>query len=303
MNETNSEPLDRLLREWADRHAADEETLERLRGEICRTLAGGEPAAAESPRQSPRQSPAPLAAPRQTWHHPIIWFSLGAAAALLLAVSISMYFRLNTSGPDVAVPNATGPDVPAPKIPPPNTPKPPRPNSPHDNPALLAEITPEQIAHEKKLFAELERMFGERLQWVAESNGSIELGIDPDAGAAEPARTAEPLTVRFTVVRRQPGEQRWQVVWTVNLVTRNEQVVRYRPENGDSPSLSVWTFALPDGKIACDAELSFNGDTGLRLNTSDLQSPGEVAEVASAADDGAEYRVFQTIQLLSDEVI
>lgn len=274
MNEPKSEQLDQLLRDWAAQHAADARTLDRLHGSICQALEHGGPAAGETP-SAPEST---VAASRQTWPHRTVWFSLGAAVALLLVISLSVFF--SPGAPEVARPD------------PPNS----------EDETLLAEITSEQLAHEKQLFAELERIFGGQLQWVAESDGSIELGIDPDA-AAEPGTDAKPVTMRFTVAKRRPHEHEWQVVWAVNLVARNEQVVQYRPDNADSPSLSVWTFALPDGKIACDATLSFDGDAGLHLTTSDLQSPGEVAESASTQEDGVEYRVFQAIQLLSGEVI
>jgi hypothetical protein len=267
MNETNGDPLERLLRGWADRHAADSGSLDRIQGAIGQAMEGD---AQSQLREST------FAAPGR-WQSRALWFAIGAVAALLLAmVSIRLW---SPQRPEVGG---------------------------HDPPprsgGVQAAITPDQVARDTKLFAELDRMFGRQLRWVAESDGSMELGIEPDAAAAPPANS-KPVTIRFTVVKRVPGDRDWSVVWTVNLVARNEQLVQLQPAQADSPSLMVWAYPLPDGKIACDTEWSLGGSGRLQGKASELQSAGDVRELASAADGGVEYRVYQAVQLLDHEVI
>jgi hypothetical protein len=128
------------------------------------------------------------------------------------------------------------------------------------------------------------------------------MGIEPDATAA-PSRDSPPVTLRLTVVRREPGEVNWSVMWRVSVLARSEQLVKLPRTTVDSPSLSLWTYLLPDGKIACDADLSWGGEEGFHVTATELQTAGDVREVAAEEEEGVEYRVFQTVQLLDDEVI
>ena len=270
MNETNGDPLELLLRGWADRHAADSGSLDRIQGAIGQAM---ERDAQSQVREST------FAAPGR-WQSRALWPSIGVVAALLLAmVSIMLWSPRSPQRPEIGV---------------------------HDPPqrsgGVQAAITSDQVARDTKLFAELDRMFGRQLRWVAESDGKLELGIEPDAAAAPPANS-KPVTIRFTVVKRGRGDRDWSVVWRVNLVTRNEQLVQLQPAQADSPSLMVWAYPLPDGQIACDTEWSLGGSDRLHGKASELQSAGDVRELTSAAEGGVEYRVYQAVQLLDHEVI
>lgn len=271
-NGPNGDQLDKLLRGWADRHATDPQSLDRIHGAIRQAMDNdGGPSLTESTiAAAPRRRP-----------HRALWLSIAAVAAMLLVILSSTSLPLfSPKRTQIALPNP-----------------------PEDNGDVQAAITPEQLAHETKLFAELDRMFGRQLRWIAESDGSIEMGIEPDATTATQPANSNPVTIRFTVAKRGQGERDWSVIWTVNLVARNEQLVQLQPAKANSPSLLVWAFTLPDGKIACDAELSFGGSDGLHVSASELQSAGDVREVASAEEGGVEYRVYQAVQLLDDEVI
>jgi hypothetical protein len=267
MNETNRDPLNLLLRDWAARHAADSGSLDRIQAAIRQSMAqddtlhlGGASRAALG-----------------RWQSRAMWPLIGVVAALLLAtVSVTFWSRKRPEIARHAPPQSSG-DV-------------------------RAGITPEQLVRDTKLFAELDRVFGRQLRWVAEFDGKLELGIEPDATAALPANS-QPVTIRFMVVKRGQSDRDWSVVWTVNLVARNEQLVQLQPADADSPSLMVWTYTLADGKIACDAELSLGGSRAWRMKASELQSAGDVKELASAAEGGVEYRVYQAVQLLDHEVI
>ena len=267
MNETNRDPLDRLLRGWAARHAADSGSLERIQGAIGQALEQDDPL---------QVGGTTLAAPGR-WQSGVLWPSLGVVAALLLALVSAMFW--SPQRPEIA-----------------------RLDLPSSSGDVQAGITPEQLVRETKLFAELDRVFGRQLRWVAEWDGKVELGIEPDATAAVQANS-KPVTIRFTVVKRGQSDRDWSVAWTVNLVVRNEQLVQLQPAEADSPSLMVWIYTLADGKIACDADLSLGGSEGLHVKASELQSAGDVRELASTAEGGVEYRVYQAVQLLDPEVI
>lgn len=267
MNETNRDPLDRLLRDWASRHEADSGSLDRIQAAISQSL-----------EQDDTWRPgAPSLAVPGRWQSRAIWPLIGVVAALLLAMVSVMFWSPKPPAIARHAPSESGGDV-------------------------QAGITAEQIVHDTKLFAELDRVFGKQLRWVAESDGILELGIEPNASAALPANS-QPVTIRFMVVKRGPGDRDWSVVWTVNLVARNEQLVQLQSAVTDAPRLMVWTYALDDGKVACDAELSLGGSQAWRMKASELQSAGDVKELASPSEGGVEYRVYQAVQLLDQEVI
>jgi hypothetical protein len=166
-----------------------------------------------------------------------------------------------------------------------------------------AAITTEQMARQAKVFAELERLFGSQLSWIAETDGTIEIGVEPIATSVARGVESTPIAIRITVMRKTVHEREWTAIWTVDLVSRSERLVQLRPDSGDSPSLFVWAYLLPDGKIACDSELSLGGTDGLHAMASELLAAGAVTEIAVPQRNDVEYRIFKTVALSHDEVI
>lgn len=269
-NGSGGEQLDQALRDWADRRASSEHSLTELRGSILSALDDdAETAVVERA----------TVVGKSGWQTRVTWFSLGVAAALLLAFSSFWIFSNN----DQQIVKPDPPD--------------------QIDSKLLAGITPEQLAQKTQLFTKLEGMFGSQLDWVAESNGTIEIGVEPDASAAH-ADNSVPVAIRITVVRKQPNEKTWNPVWTVDVVSRSERLVQFKSKNANAPSLVVWTYTLPDGMIACDTELiSVDGIEGLHATVSELQAAGATKQVAAPTSGGTEYQVFQSVVPLNDEVI
>lgn len=172
-------------------------------------------------------------------------------------------------------------------------------------PSLMAslQLAPREIAARSELYGELNRLFGSQLNWMAEAENSVELGLQPSAATTSSADpTSKLMLVRMSVVRLNPSDKVWYSVWSVDFVARCEQVVRCQPTT-DGPILNAWLFVLPDAKVACDAELQMNDDGGWQISTSTLQAVGELQLVTSIQHRNVEYRVFQTIQTIEiDEV-
>ncbi len=172
-------------------------------------------------------------------------------------------------------------------------------------PSMMAslQLVPREIAARSELYCELKRLFGSQLNWMAEAKNSVELGLQSSAVATFSAESGSKLMlVRMTVVRLNPPDNVWYEEWSVDFVARCEQVVRCQPIT-DGPILNAWLFALPDAKVACDAELEMNNGGGWKISTSTLQAVGELQQVTSVQHDNVEYRVFQTVQTLEiDEV-
>lgn len=268
MSQSHKDKLDTLLRSFAERQQADEQSLDRTRRQI---LAAASEYAGDS-------APLRTSSPTRWWRSRAIWFTVGVAATLLVAFAGSV-FLVDDGDPIVAEPD---PDT--------------------VDPHAMAGISADQLARQSQLFEELDRLFGRQLNWFAESNGAIEVGVEPEPSAVSDADDSKLLSIRVTIVRRRRGQSNWDSVWSANLVSRSQRVVQFKPE-ADAPNLVVWAYVLPDGEIACDTELSTNHDGGLHTSTLELQSAGDVAEMASSEVGDVEYRVFQSVTFLNGGVI
>ena len=172
-------------------------------------------------------------------------------------------------------------------------------------PPQYAWLQESQLGEKAALLREMQPMFENRLQWIAETDGRVVLQVQQDSGggAAAPSDAAD-VVVRVVVVRRGPQSTRWTPVWAVDVVARQEQVVRLTPANADLPpgtEFSLWVFAVDDDVIAVDSRLSL-AEHSLRAEFSDVQRPGVPATVYEVQTDGQQYRVFQTIAVLDREV-
>ena len=276
-NGSGGKKLDQALQGWADRSVADEESLTQLRGSILSELED------DSEQDIVEQTIVERATVANTnnWQTRVTWFALGVAAAALL-LAFSSIWMFSQDDQQIVIPH------------------PPE----QDNLEMFAAITPEQLAQKTKLFTEMERIFGGQLDWVAESNGTIEIGVESNVTRTVSNENSVPIAIRITVVRKKPNEQDWTPAWTVDLVSRSERLVQFTSNNADAPELVVWTYTLPDGMIACDTELiSVDGVDGLDAASSALQAAGVTKQVAAPESDGTEYQVFQSVVPLNNEVI
>ena len=210
-------------------------------------------------------------------HNPTAWFAMGAVAAMLVAALLLPVLRdrHDTLAPD-------------------------------DLPPQYAWLNESQLSEKAALLREMEPMFENRLQWVAETEGRVVMLVRQEGQAnAEVPKTAG-VAIRVVVVRQEPNSKEWMPVWAVDVVTRQEQVVHLTPTNADLPpgtELSLWAYGVDDDVIAVDSRLSL-AQPALQVEFNDVQRPGVPATMrpTGVPSDGRQYRVFQTISLLDSEV-
>ncbi len=258
--------LDNLLQAWARQRAADASTLHRLRTQI---LAEAERHTCGSGRGREARQPLRLS---PTW--------LVAAASLLVALGLGYAgFRLGSQDPPDSIAPATDTAVPA-----------------------FAQLDPPAMHTAATLLAELERIFDQRLQWVAETSGQVRLGI------AEPGSHVggQPtVLVRITVVQRDPARATFQLLWSAQVVGGDQQLVRLGNGPGgaaDEPRWQVWAYALPDGRIMVDSELRLPGPVRLHVACGGVQDSGVPTKVYAGRQGDGEFEVYQTVAILKDKV-
>jgi len=271
MNENEQPPdleLDQLLKQWAERRQ-QEKSLDQMHGQIMSAWHEEE---AQRPSSADVHRVLRLSS-RYTIRERAVWFAIGVVAALIVAVGVS-FISDGDSG-----------SVPAPSM------------------REIVELRAGQLTEKARLLREMERMFENRLEWIAETDGRVLLEIqqeDLSGGAHESSGVA----VRVVVVQRNADQPQWTPVWAVDLVAREERVIRLTPETGALPEgaeLSLWTYAADEQMIAVDSNLSL-GNIPVESTSSGLQQSGIPAVIHKTDRDGVQYQVYQTVAMLDNEV-
>ncbi len=260
--------LGKLLNQWADQ-ASDSRRLGDLRDRIVCSLAETEPLRVVDAYTTPeRGTTQPAARSLAT--------GVVVACAAMLLVSLA-FIRVSEQARDDSGPT---------------------PLSPPD----YAWLRDDQLQEKTALFSAMEEMFDGQLAWVAESRDGLELGLGRSSpGLAVRSKEGVRLAVRVVVERRRSGTERWQLVWAVDVLSQDEEVVSTTPGE-DGYELRLWTYRLPDGQIAIDSEIKLAGNDSLHALSSGLQQDRKPVRVADVLDRETEYRVFQTVAVLNGEV-
>lgn len=280
MNRRKEENLDRLLRDWATGEQPDQSHLEMLHERIAQAADQLEGAGAET-SGIPDDALAPGGARKATlpgaWPTRLGWFALGAAAAILAAVFL--LWGLGTRPPvDTPGPRAaSGPPAPP-----------------------EARLSGRELAAQATVFAAMREVFADQLAWMAEADGKVILGIEPEAQA--PPAGSDAITIRLVVMARRSGEADWRPRWSVDCIVHDEQLVELPPQDGPENRLAVWTHLLPDGMIAVDTSLGIETSQPGPSSYSGVQRPEVPQQILTLKTDGTEYQVFQTVAVLPKEV-
>ena len=192
----------------------------------------------------------------------LAWFSMGATVALAVAL---VFVRLPT---------------------------------PANNPAAPKIVQSSESVH--SLFKEVNRLFAGNLRWVAQSDGAMELGIDPDKD--ESARDCEPFAVHIAVVSRAVNDGPWKTIWESDILTRSEQAIDITPNRKRDDRVALWIFPVADGRFAVDSRLSLDAPFHIYSDTSDVVEDGKPTRIAMMTIGAREYRVYQTVVRLKANV-
>jgi hypothetical protein len=170
--------------------------------------------------------------------------------------------------------------------------------SPNSAPASsFAFISREQAKAGNRLFREMERLFPNNLRWISESNGDVGMGVESVQGGI--LQDSPEIFVRLTVVARKEGEKSWKPIWKTDVLLRGEELVEVVPNREKDNRLALWVYPLAGGKVAIDSSLALDMPMRLASRINTIVEQGEPAEIMSLRADNMEYRVFQTVKVLS----
>ena len=256
------EDFDRRLRQWAAGHGLEGPDARRAADRIADAL--DRPGPADDPSQGVR----PISTPLRT---KLLWAALGAAAAVAV---VALWLGTFRGGPKQPAAVPARPEV---------------------------EVSQPQIEANARLFAEMTSLFGDQLQWIGETAGEVQLGVQPVAGT--PAPDSPVLWIRVLVVRRGRDQSSWQTLLTTDVLTRGEQYVELRSDADRDNRLELWGYALPDGNVAVDARLRLSTPTRLSADVSHVFAPGKPVQILALATEEGETRVFQEVNLLPTQEV
>lgn len=274
MNEKADARLDDLLQSWADQQRADEDHVEVLRERILSQLTAE--VQTIDVDVMPAATQADVSHPHRRWRNAAL-VSMALAALLVIALFVVSSAKRDDTTPQSAR-RAQG-RAEAISLPP-----------------DFAWLSDDQLASKRSLLQEMDRVFSDRLTWIAETNGQVEMGLVEDEQSAN--ASARSLAIRIVVIRKTPDNAAGVPVWAVDLLTRNEQLVHVSPRNSNDATLLLWAFVMPDGNIAIDSDLRLPGSDAMHPSTATVQKPGEPREVYSQRQGDAEYVVYQTVSVL-----
>ena len=301
-----SDPLDQMLHQWADEHAASSEHLDTLQQRILSSLSNDADTSgldqiepfSQSAKEHDSGHPAigPVIKRTTARRLPearrsgVVGFLSGVTVTVLLAAAWFTYQAGDTRRNQqiVEIGSAIPPEY-----------------------AWLSE---DQLHSKSVLLSEMQELFGHQLSWLAETNSRVEVGLNERSVSDEDraaSATTVPLAVRVVVEKRDSSSSGWQLAWAVDVMSRSEELVEIAPQSGDGASILLWAYALPDGLIAVDSELSLPGVTApqassdsaiIRATLSNVQQDRQPSESLVTDSDGIEYRVFQTVAILDEQV-
>lgn len=295
------DPLDRLLHQWADERMVSSKHLDDLQRRIVLTLSESDEEAAEPtagvPLRSVNGEPAShLKQPGS--HQPSQISSLRAAVAPIMTgialsalVTLVWLTQVTVRAPQVAT----------------------RVNNDHREVPGYVLFSEEELQNRNTLLVGMKELFGNRLNWLAETDAGIDVGLadnQDSVGTRTPDERVIQLAVRIVIEQRSAKSSDWRRVWSVDVTSQSEEVIALAQKNG-STALTLWAYALPDGMIAVDSEFELP-DTAIRATSVNTQPLHAVLsnvhqdrvplEEQLTGSDGAEYRVFQTVAVLEKQV-
>ena len=147
------------------------------------------------------------------------------------------------------------------------------------------------------VFEEMQRVFDQRLAWVAETGKDILLEVDSE----ETNPQAPLLCIRLTLAsksNRDFGAEGGKV-WEMDLIVRSEQTVRIGTDDSNT-QLVLWPFLTDDGKVLVETQFNLTVPNEINHRSTRLLSPGLSEEIG---DVDASFVFSQKVVLLNEPAI
>lgn len=162
-------------------------------------------------------------------------------------------------------------------------------------------VSPSPVAafgvNQSLVFGEMQRVFDQRLAWVAETGQDVLMEVD-----SEETETEGPLLcIRLTLASKSNSEsgEEGRKVWEMDVIVRNEQTVRIGAADS-IPQLVLWPFLTEDGKVLVETQFNLTVPNETNHRSTCLLTPGLTEEQAVV---DASFVFSQRVVLLNEPAI
>jgi hypothetical protein len=266
--------LDQLLQQWANERSLSRDDLSALQRAIKQRVADGQQPAAEQ---------LSLASLPKRRSRPFVALTLSVAAVLLIAFGISSYRHHQEELARLAnVDGAIDPNG-------------------HTN-RLPLEVVFQygDLQRHRRLLAEFQHVFGQRITWISNVNGRVDVGLASDASRKH-AASDRYVAIRLTLVSGSAKENRWELVRSFDVLANEQEYVEVPSELSEESPLVLWAYPVDEGVISIDLRCRLLAPNGEPVSTSEIRHAGDRSPIHVFQRDGVEYRLYQTAVLLEND--
>lgn len=164
----------------------------------------------------------------------------------------------------------------------------------------LTAMSEQCLENGARLFDELDSVFDRRLDWVYETDGKIQMGVNPELTTYS-SLSEQPMLVRLAVLRRL-DDGGWDHCFKADIMMRGEQFAEIVPDGYPETRLHLWLAPASEGRVAIDTAFFMENDEKLVSQIKGVVHEGKLLEMHPVVNDDSNYRVFQIIQRLDNPV-
>ncbi len=267
MNSNHDDQLDQLLENWGNKkNAACAKDLATLRQRVVERLDDDSAATIELQMHS-------------TSTRSFLAAGLAAAAILLVSVGIWRY-SLEQPPTDNPLQLAFG-------------------TAPWESSGTFEGYWAKHLRHQGQLLTECNKVYQHRVAWVAETEQNCDIGLATTDAGEVVSNENEYVVIQFWLVANNPKEGQPKV-HTITVLASREEWIEIPATIGGGP-LALWAYPIGDGMISIDLRYQPASVVGIEIDGSNLQRIGQVTNIHSFEQDGIEYRLYQTADLIDDK--
>lgn len=155
----------------------------------------------------------------------------------------------------------------------------------------MVTIQPADTYATSRVFAETQRVFDSGLQWLAESDGQVEIGLSDDSHHKSAYR--QPLLLKVLLLQRRGVRGHGRILWKGKIVTGSEQLITVTPDT-ENPgnTLKLWMYSLNGAGIMVDFSLDFDTPAGIHASSANHVISRKPVRVLSTRRGDATYEMY-----------
>jgi hypothetical protein len=154
-----------------------------------------------------------------------------------------------------------------------------------------AGISKQDLENSLKTLREMNHVFSGNMRWVRKSENGMDFQLVEGERVSE-----EYVVIRFMIFEKKPAKA-WEKTAMTEVTAMPEDIVEV-PLDGKAGNVRFWAHILPDGPLAVDSAVRFNGSTEQSTAFSGVFKQGQPQKVFSMTKGDTQYCVFESVSRL-----